>query len=140
MAKYARLLVAGLIFASFGLGLIGFAKAQGTPDIGGTAGDYERRSELKLEQMGAALTDGQATRIRYLLGEQHSMVELFTRHGLLGEAELAEKVGTIREVTRFRINDGFTPEQLAVWWTLDLRLDEAELAKPARRVRVVPER
>ncbi len=122
------------------LGMAGLAWAQGTPDLGGTAGDYERRSLVKMKGMVGTgeLTDLQSTQIAYLLREQHSMVELFTRHGLLGAAELAEKVGTIREVTRFRINDGFTPEQLAAWWTWDLRLDEAELAKPVRRERVRP--
>jgi hypothetical protein len=120
------------------LGLLGTACAQPEP----AQEDYARRCLAKIQGMTSSreLSDWQAARIAHLLQDQASMIDLFTRHGLLDGAELNKKILTIEEITRAGVTDVLNRDQLAIWWTWDLKLDAASLRKPPARQRLLPGR
>lgn len=105
-----------------------------------TQQEYARRGYAKIRGMTAArqLSESQAARISYLLQDHTSMVELFSKHGLLSVTELDAKIRGIDEITRTGILETLTRDQRAIWWTWDLRLDEASLKRPTPRQRLLP--
>lgn len=106
----------------------------------GSPQEYEHRGLLKIKAMMMAhqLTEWQFARIKYLLQEQHTMIDLFAKYGLLGEGELREKISTIQQVTSFGVDDILTPDLLGIWEAWDVKLDAAEAEKRRVRRRLPP--
>lgn len=127
----------GLAFFIFSVPLKVLASA---PKGIGSAQVYERRALLKIKGMMAVhqLTEWQFARIEYLLQEQHTVIDLFAKHGLLSAGELRDKIDTIQKVTRFGVDDVLTREQLNIWEAWDLKLDAVEARKHRVRHRLLP--